>query len=55
MTFEELNQMTVVQLRRLAREQGIVLGSGLDKAATRRNTVPGLHIRRPARLPVLHG
>ena len=32
MTFEELNKMTVVQLRRLAREQNIVLGSGLDKA-----------------------
>ena len=32
MTYNELNEMTVLQLRKLAREQGVVLGSGIDKA-----------------------
>ncbi len=29
----ELNSMTVLQLRKLAKEKGITLGTGLDKAA----------------------
>ena len=32
MTFDELNDMTVLQLRKLARENGVVLGSGIDKS-----------------------
>ena len=32
MTFEELNGMTVIQLRALAKEHGVVLGAGIDKA-----------------------
>ena len=32
MTFEELNGMTVLQLRKLAKDHAVVLGSGIDKA-----------------------
>ena len=32
MTFNELNGMTVLQLRKLAREHSVVLGAGIDKA-----------------------
>ncbi len=32
MTQSELNQMTVLQLRKLAKENSVVLGSGIDKA-----------------------
>lgn len=32
MTFDELNGMTVLQLRKLAKDHAIVLGSGIDKA-----------------------
>ena len=32
MTHDELNGMTVLQLRKLARENSVVLGSGIDKA-----------------------
>ena len=32
MTYNELNQMTVLQLRKLAKENSVVLGSGIDKA-----------------------
>ena len=32
MTYDELNGMTVLQLRKLAREHAVVLGSGIDKA-----------------------
>ena len=32
MTHDELNAMTVLQLRKLAREKSVVLGSGIDKA-----------------------
>ena len=32
MTFSELNGMTVLQLRKLARENSVVLGAGIDKA-----------------------
>ena len=32
MTYDELNEMTVLQLRKLAREHSVVLGSGIDKA-----------------------
>ena len=32
MTYDELNGMTVLQLRKLAREHDVVLGSGIDKA-----------------------
>ena len=32
MTSEELNGMTVIQLRALAKEHGVVLGAGIDKA-----------------------
>ena len=32
MTYNELNQLTVLQLRKLAKENSVVLGSGIDKA-----------------------
>ena len=32
MTYDELNEMTVLQLRKLAKEQSVVLGAGIDKA-----------------------
>ena len=32
MTEKELSAMTVLQLRKLAKEQGVVLGAGIDKA-----------------------
>ena len=32
MTYDELNQLTVQQLRKLAKEHGVVLGAGIDKA-----------------------
>ena len=33
MTLSELQSMTVIQLRKLARENNVVLGAGIDKAA----------------------
>ena len=32
MTEKELNEMTVMQLRKLAKENDITLGAGIDKA-----------------------
>ncbi len=32
MTYNELNEMTVLQLRKLAKEHSVILGSGIDKA-----------------------
>ena len=32
MTFDELNEMTVLQLRKLAKDHSVVLGAGIDKA-----------------------
>ncbi len=32
MTYNELNEMTVLQLRKLAKEHAVVLGAGIDKA-----------------------
>ena len=32
MTYNELNEMTVLQLRKLAKEHSVVLGAGIDKA-----------------------
>ena len=42
MTQNELNQMTVLQLRKLAKEHAIVLGSGIDKAGIIEKLLPVL-------------
>ena len=42
MTFNELNEMTVLQLRRLAREKGVVLGAGIDKAGIIEKLLPAI-------------
>ena len=40
MTYEELNGMTVLQLRKLAKEQSVVLGAGIDKAGIIEKLLP---------------
>ena len=40
MTVNELNGMTVLQLRKLAREHGVVLGAGIDKAGIIEKLLP---------------
>ena len=40
MTFNDLNQMTVLQLRKLAKENAVVLGSGIDKAGIIEKLLP---------------
>ena len=40
MTRNELNQMTVLQLRKLAKEHSIVLGAGIDKAGILEKLTP---------------
>ncbi len=40
MTFNELNEMTVLQLRKLAREHAVVLGAGIDKAGIIEKLLP---------------
>ncbi len=42
MTQNELNEMTVLQLRKLAKENGVVLGSGIDKAGIIEKLLPVL-------------
>ena len=42
MTFDELNEMTVLQLRKLARENAVVLGAGIDKAGIIEKLLPVL-------------
>lgn len=42
MTFNELNEMTVLQLRKLAREHSVVLGAGIDKAGIIEKLLPVL-------------
>jgi len=42
MTFNELNGMTVLQLRKLAREHGVVLGAGIDKAGIIEKLLPAV-------------
>ena len=42
MTFDQLNAMTVLQLRKLARENSVVLGSGIDKAGIVEKLLPVL-------------
>ena len=40
MTYEELNGMTVLQLRKLAKEHSVVLGAGIDKAGIIEKLLP---------------
>ena len=40
MTYDELNEMTVLQLRKLARENDVILGSGIDKAGIIEKLLP---------------
>ena len=40
MTFNELNELTVMQLRKLAREHAVVLGAGIDKAGIIEKLLP---------------
>ena len=42
MTFSDLNGMTVLQLRKLARENSVVLGAGIDKAGIIEKLLPVL-------------
>ena len=42
MTYEELNEMTVLQLRSLAKEHSVVLGAGIDKAGIIEKLLPVL-------------
>ena len=42
MTYEELNEMTVLQLRKLAKENSVILGSGVDKAGIIEKLLPVL-------------
>ena len=42
MTFNELNEMTVLQLRKLAKEHSIVLGAGIGKAGIIEKLLPAL-------------
>ena len=47
MTFNELNGMTVLQLRKLAREHSVVLGAGIDKAGIIEKLLPVLAESEP--------
>ncbi len=40
MTYNELSEMTVVQLRKLAKNNGVILGSGIDKAGIIEKLLP---------------
>ena len=40
MTYDELNEMTILQLRKLARENDVILGSGIDKAGIIEKLLP---------------
>ena len=40
MTYNELNEMTVLQLRKLAKDNAVVLGSGIDKAGIIEKLLP---------------
>lgn len=40
MTYNELNEMTVLQLRKLAKDYAVVLGSGIDKAGIIEKLLP---------------
>ena len=42
MTYEALNEMTVLQLRKLAKEHSVVLGAGIDKAGIIEKLLPVL-------------
>lgn len=42
MTYDELNEMTVLQLRKLAKEHSVVLGAGIDKAGIIEKLLPVL-------------
>ena len=42
MTCNELNEMTVLQLRKLAKEHAVVLGAGIDKAGIIEKLLPVL-------------
>ena len=42
MTYDELNAMTVLQLRKLARENSVILGAGIDKAGIIEKLLPVL-------------
>ena len=42
MTYDELNAMTVLQLRKLAKENSVVLGAGIDKAGIIEKLLPVL-------------
>ena len=42
MTENELNEMTVLQLRKLAKENAVVLGGGIDKAGIIEKLLPVL-------------
>ena len=42
MTYDELNEMTVLQLRKLAREHSVVLGAGIDKAGIIEKLIPAV-------------
>ena len=39
MNREELNEMTVLQLRKLAKDNNVVLGAGIDKAGIIENII----------------
>ena len=42
MTYDELNAMTVLQLRKLAKENSVILGAGIDKAGIIEKLLPFL-------------
>lgn len=44
MSFSDLQSLSVIQLRKVARDNGIVLGAGMDKAAMIRKIVDALHL-----------
>lgn len=48
MTYEELNGMTVLQLRKLAKENAVVLGSGIGKSAIIEKLLPVLSEDMPS-------
>ena len=48
MTYSELNGMTVLQLRKLAKEHSVVLGTGIDKAGIIEKLLPVLSGEAPS-------
>ena len=52
MTYNELNQLTVLQLRKLAKENSVVLGSGIDKAGIIDKLLPVLSDDTETETPV---